>query len=245
MRVRLLFFIAIISFISCQNDELIEEPQHLQAYIDVNSQNPLDEMIACAASDPNDPTISYAFYYPVTGATDIRYYESEIVTIDPNNFSLYKRKELAKEPVFGGKLERFVRAGSNEAWCVVTFKLQGALHVSNPIRLKNSTKPSEWTNAVAIDLSQSGAPKFSWNDGTIVENAIYFQVITDVQNQFLSGTYTYEKCFQYKNMANVVLHINTETPPDLEVGQDYNFVLMGVSEDNWVNLVVQNTFTAQ
>lgn len=230
---------------SCQDDERIEEFQNLQTYIDANSQNPLNEVIACAASDPDNHTISYAFYYPVTGATDIRYYESEVLAIDPNNFSLYKRKELAKEPVFGGKLERFVRTGSNEAWCVVTFKLQGTLHVSNPIRLKNNTKPSEWTNAVTIGFSQSGVPKFSWTDGTIVENAIYFQVITDVQSQFLSGTYTYEKCFQYKNMTNVVLNINTGTPPDLEVGQDYNFVLMGVSEDNWVNLVVQNTFTAQ
>ncbi|MDT7830817.1 hypothetical protein RQM59_00405 [Flavobacteriaceae bacterium S356] len=245
MRVRLLFLIVIISFVSCQDDEQIEELQNLQAYIDVNSQNPLDEVIACAASNSDDPAISYVFYYPVIGATDIRYYESEILNIDPNDLSLYKRKELTKESVFGGKLERFVRGGLEEAWCVVTFKLQGTLHISNPIRLKNSTKPSEWINTVAIDLSQSGSPKFSWNDGTIAENAIYFQVITNAQDDFLSGTYTYEKCFQYRNMANVVLNINTMTPPDLEVGQDYNFVLMGVSEDNWVNLVVQNTFTAQ
>jgi len=234
-----------MSVVSCQNDEQVDGFQNLQTYIDANSQSPLDEVIACAASDPDDRAISYAFYYPVIGATDIRYYESETVAIDPNDFSLYSRKELANEPVFGGKLERFVRTDSEEAWCIVTFKLQGTLHISNPIRLKNGTKPSEWTDDVAIDLSQSGAPKFSWNDGTIVENSIYFQVITDVQNHFLSGTYTYEKYFQYRNMVNVVLDINTEVPPDLEVGQDYNFVLMGVSEDNWVNLVVQNTFTAQ
>lgn len=228
---------------SCQQDEATHV--NLQTYVDANSQNPVGEVIACAASDAQNTAISYVFYYPVVGATDIRYYETETTSVDPNDLSNYSRKDLQKEPIFNGKLERFIREQANETWCIVTFILQGVLHTSNPIRLKQMTKPSEWTNTVAIDHSVVTEPKFSWEDGTINENAIYFQVITDEQDRFFSGTYTIEKCFQYRNNANVVLDINTQIPPDLNMGDNYNFTLMGVSEDNWVNLVIQNVFTVQ
>jgi hypothetical protein len=235
----------VIGFLSCEKGENANEFQNLQEYINAYSSTPLGEVIACAASEHLDTDVTYVFYYPLIGATDISYFESDEVGIDPNDFSNYIRKELAIEPVFGGKLERFVRTGSNEAWGMVTFVLQGVLHRSNPIRLKNKTKSSEWTDTVAIDFMQSGAPKFSWTDGNIVESVIYFQVIADAQQRFFSGTYTTEKWYQYQNNTNVVLDINTEVPPDLNLGQDYNFTLMGVSEDNWVNLIIQKTFTAQ
>lgn len=243
MRTRLLFLLVVASFMSCQQDEIANS--NLQTYVDANSQNPLGEVIACAASDSQNTTISYVFYYPVVGATDIRYYETETTSVNPNELSNYSRKNIQKELVFSGKLERFVREQTNEAWCIVTYMFQGVLHTSNPIRLKHGTKPSEWTTNVSINHTQSMAPKFSWNDGAIAENVIYFQVITDLQERFLSGTYTVERCFQYKNNSNVVLDINTQVPEDLTIGNDYNFILMGVSEDNWVNLIVQNTFTAQ
>lgn len=245
MRIRLLLFLMIAGFSSCQNDENTNEFQNLQEYINAYASNPLGEVIACAANEHQNTDITYVFYYPLIGATDISYFESEGIGIDPNDFSNYIRKELTIEPVFGSKLGRFVRAGSEEAWGMVTFVLQGVLHTSNPIRLKNKTKPSEWTDTVTIDLAQTGIPKFSWTDGNIVENVIYFQVVADAQQHFLSGTYTVEKWFQYRNNTNVVLDINTEEPPDLNLGEDYNFTLMGVSEDNWVNLIIQETFTAQ
>lgn len=243
MRIRLLFLIIVIGFFSCEKTELNSE--NLQSYVNANSQNPIGEVIACAASDAQNNSISYVFYYPVIGATDIRYYETETVAINPNDLTNYNRKEIETEQVFSGKLARFVRVQSTESWCIVTYMLQGVLHTSNPIRLKHETKPSEWTNMVGIDHSQTAAPKFSWTDGTINENVIYFQVITDSQDRFFSGTYTVERCFQYQNNTNVVLDINTQTPPNLSIGDDYNFTLMAVSEDNWVNLVIQNTFTAQ
>lgn len=245
MRSWVLFFAVIGILLSCQEDNNLEVPQNLQRYVELYSQNALGEVIACAASDAQDHDKSFVFYYPLLGATDIQYYESASLGINPNDYSNYERKELEIEPVFGGKLGRFVRIEAAEAWCVVTFRLQGTLHISNPIRLKNGTKPTEWINTVAIDHTTNLQPTFTWMDGQIVENVIYFQVISDIQNQFLSGTYTTEKSFQYKNDSNVVLHINTETPPTLSTGQEYNFTMMGVSEDNWVNLVIQKTFTAQ
>ena len=93
-----------------------------------------------------------------------------------------------------------------------------------------------------IDASQSLMPLFSWNDGIFPENAIYFQVIADVNNDFISGTYTTDTWFQYYNLSNVVLDINRITPPDLLTNNQYNFSMLAVSLDNWVNLVIENSF---
>ena len=43
----------------------------------------------------------------------------------------------------------------------------------------------------------------------------------------------------------MVLNITEETPPSLLSQEDYYFTLMGVSEDNWVNVLGQRTFTVE
>ncbi|MDY7395122.1 hypothetical protein UMM65_07700 [Aureibaculum sp. 2210JD6-5] len=227
---------------SCTDNEVEDTYQNLQEYISINSQLELDEVIACAASDELNTDISYIFYYPVPGAKEIQYFETANIAVDKDDFSLYKPAIYKSEAIFNGYLERFVRNNTKEVWCIVTYKTEGKLHKSNPIRLKHQTKPTEWTDNVSIDFVQSTMPKFSWNDGAIAENAIYFQVITDKDNTLLSGTYTYDKWFQYYNLSNVVLNITRNTPPNLIIDNSYGFTLMGVSEDNWVNLVIQKPF---
>ena len=231
--------------ISCTKEKVFLAPQNLQEYLNINSGLIADEVIACAASDEFDTSISYIFYYPIVGATEVQYFETASTAVNEKDFSLYTRKNLPKEEVFNGHLERYVRKDVNEVWSIVTFKTKGKLHKSNPIRLKHQTKSTEWTNQVAIDFSQNISPKFSWQDGAYKENAIYFQVITDINNDLLSGTYTYDKWFQYYLLDNVVLNVTTEKPPALKVGFEYNFTLMGVSLDNWVNLVIVKRFPIQ
>ena len=51
--------------------------------------------------------------------------------------------------------------------------------------------------------------------------------------------------FQFYEVSNVVLDINTTTPEDLVLETEYNFTMMGVSEDNWVNLFIQESFIAE
>lgn len=241
------FFISIVLLFvaSCSQDNDISTPRNLQEYLDVNSSLENAEVIACAASDKTLITKSYVFYYPEEGATDIRYYETDSISQNKADFSLYKRKMLAQEPVSGGYLEKFIRIDENETWCLVTYKTDGKIHKSNPIKLKNNTKPTEWKDTVRIAYPQTLHPKFSWDDGQILENDIYFQIVTDADNTFLSGTYTTDKWFEYYNLDNVVLNITTNTPPALIKDDEYNFTLMGVSEDNWVNLVLEKTFIVE
>ena len=244
--IKKLICIAVLIFsISCTKEKAVINPDNLQEYLNLNVGLIADEVIACAASDEFDTSISNIFYYPVLGATEIQYFETEKITVNENDFSNYKRRTLEKEGVFNGYLEKFIRNDANEVWSIVTYKTNGKLHKSNPIRLKNQTKATEWTTNVAIDFTQNTSPKFSWQDGAVKENAIYFQVVTNSTNDLLSATYTYDTWFQYYVLDNVVLNVTRETPPVLEIGNEYNFVMMGVSLDNWVNLVIVNKFTVQ
>lgn len=243
---KLLFFFIFLMCFSCAKDSDVFEPRTLADFISINSHQPENEVIACAASKSGDNNTSYIFYYPIPKSSEIRYFETSSIDDDKNDFSLYKEKKLTNEGVFNSYLGRFIRTSSTEAWCIVTYIYDGKLYKSNPIKLKNQTKPTEWTNLVSIDISSSLEPKFTWVDGSVKENEIYFQVITDSENNLLSGTYTYDKWFQYYKTSNVVLNVTRETPPPvLIVDNEYNFTMMGVSKDNWVNLVIQKPFTAK
>lgn len=241
----LFIFISSLLFFSCSEDNDITTPRNLEEYITTNSSRTLDEVIACAATADGSTSTTYIFYYPIDGATDIRYYETEGTDVDENDFSNYRRESLTSSDVFGGKLEQFTRSDSEEAWCIVTYLTDGKFHKSNPIRLKNASNSTVWEEEVEIDQTESLMPKFTWSDFDTTDNAIYFQVISDEDDEFISGTYTYDQYFQFYDTSNVVLNINTTTPEDLVAEATYNFTLMAVSEDNWVNLVIENSFTAQ
>lgn len=233
-------------FLSCSEDSDITTPRNLQEYINANSNRELDEVIACAANADANLALTYIFYYPISGASQVRYYETDGVDgIDENDFTNYKRKILSETDMFGGKLSRFSRSSTTESWCIITFLSEGKFHKSNPIRLKNATSPTTWQDEVTIEYLEPLKPKFSWSDFGITDNAIYFQVIADADADFMSGTYTYDSYFQYTNLSNVVLNINTVTPPDLVTDSTYFFTLMAVSEDNWVNLVIEKSFVAK
>lgn len=241
----IILLLSILLFISCSEDDSIATPKNLQEYITINENKILDEVIACAASKNETIDVSYIFYYPISGATNIQYFETETSDVNKDDFDLYLPVNLEKEDVFNGYLQRFIRNDATESWCIVTYETNGKVHVSNPIKLKNASKPTAWVNEVTINTATSLMPQFLWEDGSVTENEIYFQVISNSENDLLSGTYTYDKWFQFYKLDNVVLNINEDATPILNESQEYNFTMMGVSIDNWVNLVIQKTFIAE
>lgn len=240
---KLKYLLVLLLVCSCATDADDKVNTTLAAYI---QDRPIEKggVIACAASDMATGDI-LTFYYPKAGATNIRYYETKNTSVDGNDYLNYNLVLHPQSPVFNGYLGKFTHASSHEKWMIVTFELEGEIKISNPIRSKQITKKSVWNNQVTIDQSQSKMPRFSWANNPVGDNAIYFQVVTDAQNNLLSGTYTYDNHFQYYNTSNVVLNVTTQTPPELIVGNDYNFTLMDVSEDNWVNWVVEKTFKVE
>lgn len=69
-------------------------------------------------------------------------------------------------------------------------------------------------------------------------------MVSDAAGNLISGTYTEQKHFQFYNLSNVVMNIHdVRPPPTLQTNATYTFTLMGVSEDNWVNLMAMKPFT--
>tara|TARA_B110000240_G_scaffold189442_1_gene229436 strand:- start:190 stop:909 length:720 start_codon:yes stop_codon:yes gene_type:complete len=220
-------------------------PRNLEEYVVVNTDKSIDTALAFGGSANGDKEETYIYFYPVEGAFNYRYYETENTSVDPTDFSNYKRRNLIDTPQFGGKFRRFSHTSSDAVWGLVTYITAGKLHISEPIKTKNNSRQTEWTTEVDIAYPETLKPEFIWTDGTFAENETYFQVFTQSDDTFLSGTFTLEKKFQYYNEANITRKIPADTPPDLVLDADYKFFLFGLSADNWINLVIQKTFIAQ
>ena len=229
--------------ISCSDSETAIFENSLSFYIN-NKTIEMGAVISCAASDitTNDVLI---FYYPEHQVENIRFYETPNAEVDKTDYDSYKRVDLISEPFFNGYMGKFKKSFAKENWVIITYELNGEIKLSNPIRIKHLTKPTVWTNDVNINQDETTMPEFIWTDNANGDNAIYFQVISNTNNDLLSGTYTYENHFQYYDTSNVILNITKQTPPHLTVNTNYKFTLMDVSTDNWVNTIIQKTFTAK
>jgi len=246
----LVFISALVFIFSCQREPVLQE-NVLAEYIELNSDLERGDIIACAGGKEgglfgfaNEPTS--VFFLPIEGATDFRYYEAENVS-DSLDFSKYFRKDLVGEPIFNGFLRKFNNLPfTGERMGVVTYRTPGRLHTCTPIRQKTPIKPTEVNPDLGVVETNGVTPRFSWEDGIIDESVIYFQIISDAANNFISGTYTLEKQFTFYDLSNVVLNItDTTSTPTLEPNQDYKFTMMGVSEDNWVNLFIEKEFRTE
>lgn len=248
-----LLAIILLSFFACNKESVKLVPDladDLATYVEVNPEFRLvkDSLIACAVGGQaqflTDSPISILFY-PEGNATEFHYFETDNINVDPDELTNFQRVELPDAPLLNGYMHRFKRTALNEnTWCRVTFVKNGNLHISNPIRLKYNDLPTEY-NAEILTINQQTplSPIFQWQDGRIPENQIYFQIIHDENDNLISGTYTFDQQFQFYDLSNVVLNVSpSSSTPALQPQQKYSFVMLGVSIDNWVNLIVEGSF---
>jgi hypothetical protein len=225
----------------------------LALYLDQNKGFTIsDQLIACAASQPaTEPDYAQypisVFFYPITGAYEYKYFECNDVAVDIKDYAKFNEKTLTSEPVMNGYLRRFKNSTLNQdVWGIVTYKVGNVIHICRAIRIKHYTKPTQFGPELVTITDSLTFPRFDWKDGTIAENAIYFQIVSDTMNNLISGTYTYDKYFKFYNLSNVVLNIrDVNPPPALLAATKYNFMLMTVSTDNWVNLIGAKSFNTQ
>lgn len=245
----LILLFAVLLIVSCNKEPALDEGI-LADYMELNLT--LEQgisIVACAGGNENgflgsavEPTD--VIFYPIEGATDFRYFEAENVA-DSVDFTKYIAKELDDEPLFNGYLRKFNNPPFNgEKMGIVTYRTPGKIHMCNPIRMKTNDKPTE-VNSSLVEVAENGVmPSFSWSNGLIDENFIYFHVISDLDNNLISGTYTVDQQFTFYDLSNVVFNItDTTTTPSLEPNTTYKFSMMGVSEDNWVNLFAEKEFS--
>ena len=237
---QLVIFIISFTILSCSSDDDSAAVSNVLADYLLNNSTETGAVIACAAKDENSNAI-LTFYYPEDGATNVRYYETETAAVNKLDYTKYKHLVLESEPFFNRSLGKFTRHTDIEKWIVITYELENEIKISNPIRTKQIQKPTVWNADVNINLDQELMPHFSWQANAFGDNAIYFQIVSNANNDLVSGTYTYDANFKFYDTTNVVLNI-TEGIPVLENNTNYNFTLMDVSLDNWVNLVSQKAF---
>ncbi len=241
-------FLVIIS--ACNKDADVPEDS-LQAYIDSNEEwTTFNELIACAAGgqvgflDDAEAPLSM-FFYPKPYSTNFKYYETASINDDPLDLSAFIEKEVPQEPLFNGFMKRFfLPQPSQDVWARVSYLSNDTLWYCKAVRIQYNEKPSVYNPALCtIDQTNPLEPIFSWTDGSTTDNIIYYQVISDERGDALSATYTTDSYFQFYNTDNVVLNVTRPGPVlPLEPNKEYGFVLMGVSEDNWVNLIVTKSF---
>lgn len=236
---RFVIFILTFLCINCSTDKL-DLQNNLAGILD-NEEPVLDNVIACAASNLNDDLIS-VFFYPRPNTSNFKYYETVDATVDKNDFENYIPVELPIRNVFNGFMKKFEVSSDIDKWVIVAFEEGGKTHLSNPIRLKKTSKPTEYISQNVTVNTSTNMPIFTWEDGVYDDTKIYFHVVSDTIDNLLSGTYTFDRIFQYYNLDNVVLNVTPEPPPNLLSGSTYNFTLLGVSEDNWVNLFSVKAF---
>ena len=246
-----IIFVATILCLGCQKKKQGLE-KSLKKYLKQNKEFTIsNELIACAASNSVSVIESTGFttsifFYPVSGATEFKYFETKNDNLTENQKDFYE-KDLSLAPVFNGYLWKFNNTAiqnSESRLGIVTYKVDKTIHICTAIQLKHNTNPTEYNSSAATITENGITPCFNWSDGTIKENVIYFQVISDSLNNLISGTYTLEKNFCFYDLSNVTLNIKDEPTPFMIANKQYNFTLMAVSEDNWVNLIANDQFNS-
>lgn len=238
----LLYAILLLCFVilnACNKDEISTTNTNSLADYTENKTIEQGAVIACAGSDKNTDKV-LIFYYPEDNANNYKFFETNTIQEDNSDFNNYHEIKQDSEPVFNGALRRFNRRLENEKWIIISTELDNEIKLSNPIRTKQISKPTTWQDIVNINNDAIGMPKFSWIDNYVKDNAIYFQIVSSKQNDFLSGTYTTQNEFQYYKLDNVVLNVTKKNPPILAPKTSYNFTLMDISLDNWINLITLN-----
>ncbi|WP_299520180.1 hypothetical protein [Winogradskyella sp.] len=244
MKRTLIIITLLLASCSSNDTDNSEADNSLSSYIEGKTFE-TGAVIACSGNDVVNPNNVEVYFFPESGSDNFKLFQTNSSNLDPNNYTNYNELEITDEPFFNGFLRKFVGFFDSERWIIVSYELDNEIKLSNPIRIKQLMQPTLFSDLITVNQEQSQMPMFSWAINSEVDNAIFFQVVSTVDNDLISGTYTFENQFQYYNTSNVVLNITDGTPPNLILGQTYKFTVMDVSEDNWVNQLFISEFTVE
>jgi hypothetical protein len=212
----------------------------MEVYVSSNAEKSRESLIACAAGSNiafqgNSQNPISIYYYVLPGAESIQLFEADKDCEDPSIYLNYSIWNLAKESLFQGQMGRFKSSSlAEEKWVIVTYIVDKELHISDPIYLDVFQRPTKIINS-KIQITETGVtPHFDWATDQTLGNVIYFSLVTDSSDQFISGTYTTDKFWTFYDLSNVTLNVTPTPNPNLMPSNNYRYIHMGVDEDNWV-----------
>jgi hypothetical protein len=241
-----LFVLVLVLISSCAKDKIASD---LERFVNENSELSTDYLIACAGGNnsefmgDSEHPISI-FYYNVDGASEAKLFELKGEGLDPNDYGNYEASSLNSTSLFNGRMGHFKSPAINsEKWFIVCYTTASKLHISDPIVVLASSLPTvEISNNIV--LTENGiTPSFDWSNDPTEGNVIYFSLISDSAENFISGTYTEVKYWQFYDLSEVVLNVTPVQNPSLSPNEMYSYLNMGVDEDNWVRSMGTQTFS--
>ncbi|WP_298416890.1 hypothetical protein [uncultured Kordia sp.] len=240
--------ILILGTSSCSNDDQVFELDTYGILSNQLNNLAIEEggVLAYAYSDAttNHEDV-YLMYYVEDDAFNIKFYETESLDVDENEYSNYQQVIYQRQSVFNGFFQQVVEFNATEKWMIITYRLNNVTKISNPIRIKHEQQPTIWeSDGITIDQQVSGSPAFTWDVNPTNSNAVYFQIVSQAGN-VLSATHTNENQFQYYDTSNVGLDITEGTPPALTQGEYYYINLLDIGQDNWINRLLVVGFEAE
>lgn len=211
----------------------------LEQFITENQGRSEDFLIACAAGNMEEfmgdaeRPISI-FFYNVDGAsTASLYVKSE--EGKPEEYCYYSKVDMFPESMLNGRMGRFpVSKDFTDKWVIVTYTTGTTYHVSDPILLRADTHPTIDISNKIVAMGDSLQPEFNWHADPIKGNVIYFSLISNSANDFVSGVYTEDKMWDFYDLTNVVLNVTPTMNPTLNSQDSYVYTNMGVGQNNWV-----------
>jgi hypothetical protein len=250
MKQLLIIALAVFSLYACKKELSSNIASYgLKAYMDSKAHMPTGNLIACAGGnsssfmgDANNP-IS-VFFYVEEGAENFQYFETNSINVDENDFNNYFPKDYEMTVLFKGIMRKFNHPSvDSERWGIVTYEKDGAVHLCDPIRIKAAVAPTEDISPIVTIIESGVNTEFDWMFENEPNNEIYFSIVSDQDDNLLSGVYTYEKNWTFYNLSNVVLNVTPGTvAPSLMPDSDYNYTMMGVSGDNWIHTIALRSF---
>ncbi|MDB3907551.1 hypothetical protein N9355_08770 [Crocinitomicaceae bacterium] len=211
----------------------------LEQFVAENQGRTEDFLIACAAGNmeefmgSTERPISI-FYYNVDGASTASLYV-KLEEGKKDDLCYYSKVNEAPEALFNGRMGRFtVSKYYTDKWVIVTYSTGFSYNVSDPILLRADSHPTvDISNKLAV-MGDSLQPEFNWFADPVKGNVIYFSLISNAANDFVSGVYTEEKEWDFYDFSNVVLNVTPTMSPTLDAQDSYVYTNMGVGENNWV-----------
>lgn len=263
-KVYFLFIIVLLSSCAKSGTEDISaiNINNLQEYLEVNSSLVTKEMFAYGKSVSNtDQDVNSIYNYDAyisfynnrrfnnvhQSLDELMYFESEHIVIDENDFTNYKRRVIDYNYNYTSNFFTTMKRHSNDpkqVWAIVTYKCNGILYKSNPIKIQVKNKPIEYIQPanISINTSNKFKPKFSWLDG-IYGNSEFFVQLIEGKNGPLSSTLTENSWLDYKNSDNVIFNFSREIPwQNFESNEQYSIVVYGLDNSNWANLKIHSSF---
>ena len=153
--------------------------------------------------------------------------------------------EIQPSLMIDSKIKKYNHTFLRDEWIIMTYIIEDKIKVSSPIRVNNLFQRTEYLEDISIDQNESGTANFDWTIQSYDTNAFFFEIMKNNSSDVLSLTFTNESNFQYFNLENVTLNLSETSPPQLELGSDYEFTVLDIGLDNWINSIYQQSFVAE